>query len=225
MVFLHFVFLHFLYIVDMKKILYLVLVFALYCFAQTSSDSAPKSSSSAADSQISCPDINRQGMQKTKNIPTSPDKDKWKKNKINIIGIVDSVGVDSFFVEGKYLVYYVGTQSSVGKIVKIKNINLTGSDNDMKLAFDSNAVFVPLDLNLVKGDSIFITNYSATFFLECYTHTNLHGEFIGSFSVNTHQTTKLLYKPQKTSTNTPKKHNRNATGRRINKAPSKMVRY
>ena len=164
-------------------------------------------------------------MQKTKNIPSSPDKDKWKWNKINIEGIVDSVGIDSFFVEGKYIVYYEGTQQTVGKIIKIKNINLTSSDNDMKLAFDSNAVFVPLDLDLAKGDSIFITDYSATFFLECYTHTNLHGEFIGSYSVNTRQTTKLFYKPQKTNIQVKKEHNRDASGKFLNRKPSKIIRY
>ena len=142
---------------------------------------------------MSCPDINRQGMQKTKNIPTYPDKDRWKWNKINIEGIVDSVGVDTFFVDKKYIVHYMGDPPNVGKIIKVKNVNLTGSDNDMKLVFDSNAVFVPLDLNLVKGDSIFITDYSATFFLECYTHVNLHGEFIGFFSVNERPPTDELF--------------------------------
>lgn len=206
-----------------KILLQSILVLSIVCFAQTSSSSTPKSSS-AADSKNSCPNINRKGMQKTENVPNRPDKDKWMFNKINIEGFVDSVGVDTFFVENEYVVYYNNTPN-VGKIIKIKDVILEGPDNNMKLIFDSNVVFVPLELNISKGDSVFITNYSATFFLECYTHTDLHGEFMGEFSVNSRPTSAILYRPQQKKVPASKKHNRNAAGKFLKDSPSKIIKY
>ena len=206
-----------------KILLQSVLALSIVCLAQTSFSIAPESSS-AADSQNSCPSINRKGMQKTENVPNRPDKDKWKFNKINIEGVVDSVGVDTFFVENEYVVYYNNTPN-VGKIIKIKDVILEGPDNNMKLIFDSNVVFVPSELNISKGDSVFITNYSATFFLECYTHTNLHGEFMGEFFVNSRPTTIIPYKPRQAKVPTVKKSNRNAAGKFLKDTPSKIIKY
>ena len=206
-----------------KILLQSVLALSIVCLAQTSFSIAPESSS-AADSQIWCPNIETHGMQKTQNVPSRPDKDKWKFNKINIEGVVDSVGVDTFFVENEYVVYYNNTPN-VGKIIKIKDVILEGPDNNMKLIFDSNVVFVPLELNISKGDSVFITNYSATFFLECYTHTNLHGEFMGEFFVNSRPTTIIPYKPRQAKVPTVKKSNRNAAGKFLKDTPSKIIKY
>lgn len=216
----------FMYIYRMIKFLiWLFLAFPLICFAQTSSSSTPKSSS-AADSQMSCPSIELNGMQTTENIPYSPDKDKWKLNKINIEGIVDSVGSDTFFVDGKYAIRYLDSTVIVAKIIKIKNVKPIDSQNDMKLAFDSNAVYVPLDLNIAKDDSIFIKDYSVTFFLECYTHTNLRGRFMGEFFVNEFPETmgvnnRILRMRKATS----EKHNRNAAGKFLNTDLSKIIKY
>lgn len=207
-----------------KILLQSVLVFSIVCFAQTSSSSTPKSSS-AADSQISCPNIETHGMQTTKNIPYNPDKDRWMLSKINIEGIVDSVGKDTFFVDDKYAIRLLDSTSIVAKIIKIKNVKPIDSDNAMKWAFDSNAVFVPLDLNISKGDSIFITNYSATFFLECYTHTNLRGRFMGEFFVNSRPTQITPYKPRQAKVPASKKHNRNAAGKFLKDSPSKIIKY
>ena len=207
-----------------KILLQSVLALSIVCLAQTSSSSAPKSSS-AADSQIWCPNIETHGMQKTQNVPSRPDKDKWMLNKINIEGIIDSVGSDTFFVDGKYAIRHIDSTSIVAKTIKIKNVKPIDSDNVMKLAFDSNAVYIPLYLNVNKGDSIFITNYSATFFLECYTHTNLRGRFMGEFFVNSRPTTIILYKPQQTKASASKKHNRNAAGKFLRGSLSKIIKY
>ena len=207
-----------------KILLQSILVLSIVCFAQTSSSSTPKSSS-AADSQIWCPNIELKGMQKTENVPYRPDKDRWKFYKINIEGIVDSVGNDTFFVDGKYPIRHIDSTSIVAKIIKIKNVKPIDSDNVMKLAFDSNAVYIPLDLNVNIGDSIFITNYSATFFLECYTHTNLRGRFMGEFFVNSRPTSAILYRPQQKKVPASKKHNRNAAGKFLKETPSKIIKY
>ena len=207
-----------------KILLQSILALSIVCLAQTSSSSTPKSSS-AADSQISCPNIETHGMQTTKNIPYNPDKDRWMLNKINIEGIIDSVGKDTFFVDDKYAIRHLDSTSIVAKIIRIKNVKPIDSDNAMKWAFDSNAVYVPLDLNLVKGDSIFITNYSVTFFLECYTHTNLRGRFIGEFFVNSRPTTIIPYKPRKAKVPAAKKRNRNAAGKFLKDTPSKIIKY
>ena len=164
-------------------------------------------------------------MQTTENIPYRPDKDRWMLNKINIEGIIDSVGKDTFFVDDKYAIRHLDSTSIVAKIIRIKNVKPIDSDNAMKWAFDSNAVYVPLDLNLVKGDSIFITNYSVTFFLECYTHTNLRGRFIGEFFVNSRPTTIIPYKPRKAKVPATKKRNRNAAGKFLKDTPSKIIKY
>lgn len=211
----------------MKKILYLVLVFALYCFAQTSSDSAPKSSSSAADSQISCPEIEYHGMQTTKHIPNKPYIINWDRNTIDLEGIVDYVGSDTFFVDGIIPILFADSTKIAAKLIKLRQVTISSTDNSMKTAFDSNFVYIPLIFNTNKGDTISANNYSASIFLDCSSpYIVPYAFFMGDFSVNSPSNVTAI-KPihHKQNNISVKAHNRNASGRFLNRKPSKIIQY
>ena len=213
----------------MKYVFFLLLAFSLICSAQeiTSSSSFYPQSSSAADSQIECPEVEYHGMQTNEYIPYEPYIIKWDEYTINFSGIIDSIGVDSFLVDGKYTIRFTDSSKTAAKIVKLVQVNMDLADNPMKEAFDSNFVYVPLDFKSAKGDSIFIKNYSASIFLDCSSpYTEPYGFFMGEFSSHSNSDVMNIKRPNyKTDKIPSKNHNRNASGKFITQEPSKIIRY
>ena len=171
----------------MKRFFLAVLFISSVCFAQdaASSSSVEKSSSSAADSQIRCPEIEYHGMQTTKHIPNKPYIINWDRNTIDLEGIVDSIGLDTFFVDGKIPILFADSSKIAAKIAKLKQVSISSTDNAMKNVFDSNYVYIPLTFSTNKGDTISVHNYSASVFLDCSSqYTVPYVFFMGNFSNN-----------------------------------------
>lgn len=213
----------------MKRFFLTLLFISSVCFAQdaASSSSARKSSSSAADSQIRCPEIEYHGMQTTKYIPNKPYIINWDRNTIDLDGIVDSVGLDTFFVDEKIPILLADSSKIAAKIVKLKQVSISSTDNAMKNVFDSNYVYIPLTFSTNKGDTISANNYSASIFLDCSSpYIVPYAFFMGDFSVNSPSNVTAI-KPihHKQNNISVKTHNRNASGRFLNRKPSKIIRY
>lgn len=213
----------------MKRFFLTLLFISSVCFAQdaASSSSARKSSSSAADSQIRCPEIEYHGMQTTKYIPNKPYIINWDRNTIDLDGIVDSIGLDTFFVDGKIPILLADSSKIAAKIAKLKQVSTSSTDNAMKKAFDSNYVYIPLTFSTNKGDTISVHNYSASVFLDCSSqYTIPYGFFMGNFSNNSAANVtaiKHFYYNRKNIS--MKKHNRDASGKFLNRKTSKTIRY
>lgn len=213
----------------MKRFFLALLFISSVCFAQdaASSSSVKKSSSPAADSQIRCPEIEYHGMQTTKHIPNKPYIINWDRNTIDLEGIVDYVGSDTFFVDGIIPILFADSTKIAAKLIKLRQVTISSTDNSMKTAFDSNFVYIPLIFNTNKGDTISANNYSASIFLDCSSpYIVPYAFFMGDFSVNSPSNVTAI-KPihQKQNNISVKTHNRNASGRFLNRKPSKIIRY
>lgn len=213
----------------MKRFFLALFFISQACFAQdaASSSSARKSSSSAADSQIRCPEIEYHGMQTTKYIPNKPYIINWNRNTIDLDGIVDSIGLDTFFVDGKIPILLADSSNIAAKIARLKQVSISSTDNAMKNAFDSNYVYIPLTFNANKGDTISVHNYSASVFLDCSSqYTVPYGFFMGLFSNNpTSDVTSIKRFNYNRSNTTMQKHNRDASGKFLNRKTSKIIQY
>lgn len=213
----------------MKRFFLALLFISSVCLAQdaASSSSVEKSSSSAADSQIRCPEIEYHGMQTTKHIPNKPYIINWDRNTIDLEGIVDYVGSDTFFVDGIIPILFADSTKIAAKLIKLRQVTISSTDNSMKTAFDSNFVYIPLTFNTNKGDTISANNYSASIFLDCSSpYIVPYAFFMGDFSVNSPSNVTAI-KPihHKQNNISVKTHNRNASGRFLNRKPSKIIRY
>lgn len=213
----------------MKRFFLALFFISQACFAQdaASSSSARKSSSSAADSQIRCPEIEYHGMQTTKYIPNKPYIINWNRNTIDLDGIVDSIGLDTFFVDGKIPILLADSSNIAAKIARLKQVSISSTDNAMKNAFDSNYVYIPLTFSANKGDTISVHNYSASVFLDCSSqYTVPYGFFMGLFSNNpTSDVTSIKRFNYNRSNTTMQKHNRDASGKFLNRKTSKIIQY
>ena len=213
----------------MKRLFLALFFISQACFAQNaaSSSSARKSSSSAADSQIRCPEIEYHGMQTTKYIPNKPYIINWNRNTIDLDGIVDSIGLDTFFVDGKIPILLADSSNIAAKIARLKQVSISSTDNAMKNAFDSNYVYIPLTFSANKGDTISVHNYSASVFLDCSSqYTVPYGFFMGLFSNNpTSDVTSIKRFNYNRSNTTMQKHNRDASGKFLNRKTSKIIQY
>lgn len=212
------------------KCLFLALFFiSQVSFAQNAagSSSASKSSSSAADSQIRCPEIEYHGMQTTKYIPNKPYIINWDRNTIDLDGIVDSIGLDTFFVDGKIPILLADSSNIAAKIARLKQVSISSTDNAMKNAFDSNYVYIPLTFSANKGDTISVHNYSASVFLDCSSqYTVPYGFFMGLFSTNSaSNVTAIKHFNYNRSNISTQKHNRDASGKFLNRKTSKIIQY
>lgn len=212
----------------MKVLICVLFAFVLICSAQetSSSSSSYPRSSSAADSQIRCPEIEYHGMQTTKYIPTRPYIINWDQNTIDLNGIVDSVGLDTFFVDQSYKLHLIDSSRVAAKILKIKQVELGSAENTMRDVFDSNFVYAPLNLNVMKDDTISIQGYSASIFLDCSSrYTVPYGFFMGTFSVNpTSEITGFRSAIRKLHKTAEPKHNRDASGKFLTKK-NRIVKY
>ena len=213
----------------MKRFFLALLFISSVCFAQdaASSSSVERSSSSAADSQIRCPELEYHGMQTTKYIPNKPYIINWDRNTIDLEGIVDYVGSDTFFVDGIIPILFADSTKIAAKLIKLRQVTISSTDNSMKTAFDSNFVYIPLTFNTNKGDTISANNYSASIFLDCSSpYIVPYAFFMGAFSVNSPSNVTAI-KPihHKQNNISVKTHNRNASGRFLNRKPSKIIRY
>ena len=213
----------------MKRFFLALLFISSVCFAQdaASSSSVEKSSSSAADSQIRCPELEYHGMQTTKYIPNKPYIINWDRNTIDLEGIVDYVGSDTFFVDGIIPILFADSTKIAAKLIKLRQVTISSTDNSMKTAFDSNFVYIPLTFNTNKGDTISANNYSTSIFLDCSSpYIVPYAFFMGDFSVNSPSNVTAI-KPihHKQNNISVKTHNRNASGRFLNRKPSKIIRY
>ena len=213
----------------MKRFILTLLFISSVCFAQdaASSSSARKSSSSAADSQIRCPEIEYHGMQTTKYIPNKPYIINWDRNTIDLDGIVDSVGLDTFFVDEKIPILLADSSKIAAKIAKLKQVSISSTDNAMKNVFDSNYVYIPLTFSTNKGDTISVHNYSASVFLDCSSQFTVpYVFFMGKFSNNpTSDVTSIKHFYYNRKNISMKKHNRDASGKFLNRKTSKTIRY
>ncbi len=213
----------------MKRLFLALFFISQACFAQdaASSSSARKSSSSAADSQIRCPEIEYHGMQTTKYIPNKPYIINWDRNTIDLDGIVDSIGLDTFFVDGKIPILLADSSNIAAKIARLKQVSISSTDNAMKNAFDSNYVYIPLTFSANKGDTISVHNYSASVFLDCSSqYTVPYVFFMGKFSNNpASDVTSIKRFNYNRSNTTMQKHNRDASGKFLNRKTSRIIRY
>ena len=213
----------------MKRFFLALLFISSVCFAQdaASLSSVERSFSSAADSQIRCPELEYHGMQTTKYIPNKPYIINWDRNTIDLEGIVDYVGSDTFFVDGIIPILFADSTKIAAKLIKLRQVTISSTDNSMKTAFDSNFVYIPLTFNTNKGDTISANNYSASIFLDCSSpYIVPYAFFMGDFSVNSPSNVTAI-KPihHKQNNISVKTHNRNASGRFLNRKPSKIIRY
>lgn len=166
-------------------------------------------------------------MQTTKYIPNKPYIINWNRNTIDLDGIVDSIGLDTFFVDGKIPILLADSSNIAAKIARLKQVSISSTDNAMKNAFDSNYVYIPLTFSANKGDTISVHNYSASVFLDCSSqYTVPYGFFMGKFSNNpTSDVTSIKRFNYNRSNTTMQKHNRDASGKFLNRKTSKIIRY
>lgn len=166
-------------------------------------------------------------MQTTKYIPNKPYIINWDRNTIDLDGIVDSIGLDTFFVDGKIPILLADSSNIAAKIARLKQVSISSTDNAMKNAFDSNYVYIPLTFNANKGDTISVHNYSASVFLDCSSqYTVPYGFFMGLFSNNpTSDVTSIKRFNYNRSNTTMQKHNRDASGKFLNRKTSKIIQY
>ena len=106
-------------------------------------------------------------------------------------------------------------------------MSISSTDNAMKKAFDSNYVYIPLTFSTNKGDIISVHNYSASVFLDCSSqYTVPYGFFMGNFSNNlTSDVTSIKRFNYNRSNTSTLEHNRDASGKFLNRKPSKIIRY
>ena len=211
----------------MKKKVYLF-IFIILCntYAQgiSSSSNAPNVNISSK-SEPACAVQSIPGMQYSKTVHYVYKGYLFDKA-INLQGIVDNVieseafVLDSFVIEPK------------SKIIQLKNVSIETRhdyDSSMVSVFDSNLVYVPYDSSIQVGDGIFIKNYSSIFFGYC----DEAGDFInspkgyvsGEIEI-THQSSTHIIRLRKTNQEKNKEsHNRDASGKFLNRKPSKIIRY
>lgn len=107
-------------------------------------------------------------MQTTKHIPNKPYIINWDRNTIDLEGIVDYVGSNTFFVDGIIPILFADSTKIAAKLIKLRQVTISSTDNSMKTAFDSNFVYIPLIFNTNKGDTISANNYSASIFFRLF---------------------------------------------------------
>ncbi len=132
-------------------------------------------------------------MQTTKYIPNKPYIINWDRNTIDLDGIVDSIGLDTFFVDEKIPILFADSSKIAAKIAKLKQVCISSTDNAMKNVFDSNYVYIPLTFSTNKGDTISVHNYSASVFLDCSSQYTVPYVFLWeNFPIIRHRTSLQL---------------------------------
>lgn len=209
-----------------KKINILIFIILCNSYAQSiSSSSNTPNANISSRSEPACAVQSIPGMQYSKTVHYVYKGYLFDKA-INLQGIVNNVVeseafvLDSFSIEPK------------SKIIQLKNVTIETRhdyDSSMVSAFDSNFVYVPYESPIQVGDSISIKNYSTIFFGYC----NEAGDFInspkgyasGEIEIIDSNTTliNVLRKPNQVKNR--ERHNRNASGRFLNRKPSKIIRY
>lgn len=209
-----------------KKII--ILIFNILCnsYAQSiSSSSNTPNVNISSRSEPACAVQSIPGMQYSKTVHYVYKGYLFDKA-INLQGTVNNVVeseafvLDSFSIEPK------------SKIIQLKSVTIETRhdyDSSMVSAFDSNFVYVPYDSSIQVGDGIFIKNYSSIFFGYC----NEAGDFInspkgyvsGEIEITRPSSTHIirLRKPNQEKNKEPR--NRDASGKFLNRKPSKIIRY
>lgn len=205
----------------------LALLFSLCnAFAQGISSSSNSSNTAiSSTSEPACAIEAIPGMRYSRYVHNVNEKYFFNKS-INVHGVVvntsetEAFVLDSFRVEPK------------SKIVQLKNVSVQAEhpyDSVMVLAFDSNTVFVPFDFDVQVGDTVYIEKYSTLFFALC----NETGSFMnkpvghvsGTYSNVLSQPLNLVRQNEAHQKNYHGKRGRDASGKFLKSAPSKIIKY
>lgn len=144
---------------------------------------------------------------------------------ISVFGSVTDVATDTAKILDQF------PTEPVGRIVRIGNASATakrGQDSLMLDFFDSNYIYVPYSLDIKVGDSLYIKNYSAYFYMYCEAYGWVNypkGYFTGEYHVIRDGVDAIgpRKKGRKQEKTAPR--NRDAGGRLYNDADVYKIRY
>ena len=208
----------------MHKVVCILFVFlsGSFCasFAQSSSSYAQPISSAEV---YECHIESSQGMQFRTTNPPPPEP--LLNYQIEVFGSVTYVANDTAKLLDQF------PTEPVGRVVRIGNASATakrGQDSLMLAFFDSNYVYVPYSLDVEVGDSLYIKNYSAYFYMYCEADGWVNypkGYFTGEYHVIRDGVDAIG--PEKTARTREraKPHNRDAGGRLFNGCDAYKIRY